>query len=117
MRDAFRESLLLGVVGLALIYTSSIYIEPEKATVEEIRPSWIGKNVIVQGKVTESFRSNETLSMKINDSTGTIKVVQFDSEKAPKPGETVEADGVVKMYRGKMELVAEKIIRINVSDR
>ena len=109
MNDIYRICILIGALGIALIYGSSIYIEPEKVNISEIEPSWSGKRVVISGEATGVSKVNESLFFDLNDSTGEVMVADFDSESKIEDGKEVRVQGRVTMYRGKLEIVAERI--------
>lgn len=109
MKSHYRYAVLLSITGLALIQLSSGYIQPEKVEISDIKPGWIGKKVTVDGTVTEPQRFNETLIFKLRDSTGEITVAEFRSDTELAGGENVSVTGTVKLYEGRMEIVADSV--------
>lgn len=110
-RSAYKICVFLAIIGLGIMYASSLYISPEKAIISEIDKSWSGKNVEISGKVISFSSSGKNIFMRLNDSTGDIKVVQFESEFSAKKGEKVNVTGTVELYQGELEIIAEEIQR------
>lgn len=111
MKNLFRICVILGAVGVALIYSSSIYIEPEKVNISEIEPQWNGRQVKVGGKAVQPYKSKGNLFFNLKDNSGKIKVAKFDADITLNKSESVNVSGRVKLYQGKLELVAENIER------
>lgn len=109
MKNHYRYAVLLSVVGLAFIHLSSSYIAPENVEANEIKPGWIGKKVTVDGTVHEPQKFNETLIFTLQDSTGSITVAEFRSDTELAKEENVTVTGTVKLYEGRMEIVADSV--------
>lgn len=109
MNEVYRLSLLIGALGIALIYGSSLYIEPEKVNSTEIKPSWSGKKVLLEGNATGVSSAGKHLFFDLEGSEGEIKVAEFESDTNMSSGEKVVVEGRVTMYQGNLEVVAEEI--------
>lgn len=108
-KQIFKISVFLAVIGLVLMYFSSLYLELDEVDAGEIETSWTGKNVKVTGNVTDFSRSDSTAFFDLNDGTGGIKVVDFDSDLELEEGSTVTVTGHVSVYRGQLEVIAKKV--------
>lgn len=91
------------------MYGASLYITVEEVDIGEIEKSWTGKNVIAVGNVTDYSRSGGHVFMTVKDRTGSIKVVNFDSEGGWKKGDRVKVLGHVEVYHGQLEIIAKEI--------
>lgn len=108
-KKAYKISIFLSVLGLTLIYASSLYLGMEKVEVSEIDKSSAGKTLEISGEVTSSRKTSGHLFLDVNDSTGEILVVQFDSKKNIDEGEKVNVTGHVSIYKGTLEVIAKEI--------
>ncbi|MFB6147689.1 MAG: OB-fold nucleic acid binding domain-containing protein, partial [Candidatus Nanohaloarchaea archaeon] len=54
-------------------------------------------------------RSGSTAFITLNDTTGEILVVDFDSQLQLEEGEKVNVTGRVSIYRGQLEVIAEDV--------
>lgn len=108
-RDLYKISLVMAVIGLSMMYASSLYIQIEEVNVSEIERSWQGKNVIVQGEAVNVTESEGHLFFDLKDEESSILIVDFDSIKEVSEGEKVEVTGKVEIYRGEIEIIAEQI--------
>lgn len=109
MKNLFRICILLGALGVVLIYVSSTYIETEKVNVSEIKPQWNGKKVEVRGTAKQPYKTKGNLFFSLEDSTGSIKVADFDSKSSVNESQNVNVTGRVTLYRGSLEIIAEEI--------
>ena len=109
MKNVFRICIILGIVGLTLIYASSVYIEPENVEVSEVKPQWNGKQVTVNGTVKQPFKTKGNLFFTLEDSTGTVKVAEFGSNRTLMPETAINVTGRVTLYRGNLEIIASSI--------
>ncbi|MFB6292241.1 MAG: exodeoxyribonuclease VII large subunit [Candidatus Nanohaloarchaea archaeon] len=108
-KTAYKASIFLAVIGITVMYASSLYLGIEEVAVGDIKKSWTGKNVKINGEVTGFHRSGSTAFIDINDSTGEILVVDFDSSEQVETGEKVNVTGHVSLYEGELEIIAKEI--------
>lgn len=108
-KDTYRISVFLAVIGLTLIYFSSLYLSLEKVAIGDIKKSWSGRNVKVEGNVTSFSKSSGHAFIDVEDSTGEILVVDFDSDLKLERGDTVTVTGHVEIYEGTLEIVAKEV--------
>lgn len=107
---AYKLSVFLAFVGLTAMYASSLYLDVEHVNIGDIEESWTGRNVKVSGEVTGFTRSGGHAFIDLNDSTGEILVVDFDSElEEVEKGEHLNVTGHVSLYEGELEIVAKEV--------
>lgn len=104
----YRLSVFFAVIGLTLMYGSSLYLDIEKVDIGDIESSWTGKNVKISGEITSYTKSDGNVFMDVNDTTGTILVVIFDTGKTFSEGEKVNVTGHVELYEGQLEIIAKE---------
>lgn len=110
MRNEYYISVFLGIVGLSAMTWASTHVEAADAEVAEVKPSWTGRVVSVEGNATDFGRSNGTVFFQLEDSTGSIDVVQFNSDIRELEG-SVAVEGEIAVYMGEMEIIAEEVVQ------
>lgn len=108
-RHIYYTCTILAVIGIGLIYGSSIYLEPKQAKINELQRNWQGQKILLEGNVTDFYTAKGHSFLKLKDSTAEIKVVDFNSERSLETGSTVEVEGRISMHKGKMEIIADEI--------
>ncbi len=108
-KTVYKISVFLALIGLTLMYASSLYIEVEETEIGKIEKSWTGRNVKINGNVTSFTKSGGHAFMDVEDVTGKIKVADFDSEISLSEGENIEVTGNVELYKGELEVIAQEI--------
>jgi DNA/RNA endonuclease YhcR with UshA esterase domain len=106
-----RLSLMAIVLGLAGIYLTILFTEPESVPLSDINDSLVGKIIATEGQIS-SFRISNTSTAFITlaDKGKEISVIKFNSaEEGFKKGEVVLVSGEVTKYQGKLEIVARQI--------
>ncbi len=112
--------LVFTISGILLLFLLVYFIEPEKLSVGQITEKSIGKPVITNGNVKSVFVSNGHLFIKLEGDKSAIDIIMFenDAKKFPevydiKQGFFIETHGKVALYRGELEIIAEKINILN----
>lgn len=108
-KQLYKISVFLSVIGLTLMYASSLYLEPETVNIEKIDQSQAGEVLAIKGTAANVTSTGSNLFMDIKDSTGSIMVVDFDSETSISEGAKVSVIGSVELYEGKLEIIAREI--------
>lgn len=108
-KTVYKISVFLAVIGLTLMYASSLYIETEKSDIGDIEKSWTGRTVKIEGNITSYSRSGGNAFMDVKDTSGSIFVVDFESDTDLEEGDRVEVTGNVELYEGELEVIAESI--------
>ena len=67
------------------------------------------KQVSVNGTVAQPYSSKGNLFFTLESQKGSIKVADFDSKTAVNSSEKVSVTGRVTLYRGSLEIIAERI--------
>ncbi len=105
-------SVLFSVIGLGIMYATSIYVEPPKVEVGSIDASWNGKPVILEGEVKDYSNVSSNIFIDLKDSTGRITVLMFESSIRLSEGDRIRTVGNVELYRGKVEVIADNITQL-----
>lgn len=108
-RQLYKISVFLSVIGLTLMYASSLYLEPETVEIKEIDKGQTGEVLAAKGTAANVSNSGNHLFMDLKDSTGSILVVDFDSQTSVSEDSTVTVIGNVELYEGELEIIAREI--------
>ncbi len=108
-QNLYRASVFLAVIGLTLMYGASLYLNLEQVDIGSIEKSWSGRNVRVNGEVTRFHSSEDTAFIDLEDSTGSILVVNFDNRLELEKGDSINVTGYVSIYEGEKEVIAREI--------
>lgn len=102
-----KIALICTIVGLVVLYFISSKIE-----IGDYKPSLlnknVGENVRLQGRITKITQSDNVASVEISQEIP-ITVVLFSGSNDLKEGDIVEIMGKVQEYKGKEEIIADKI--------
>lgn len=109
--------LLCTILGLGLLYAGVHFAEARVTDIGNIGEDDEGTLVSVSGEVQSRYYTGEHLFFTLADGIGKIKVVIFESSMSRlrvNPGEItngmeMEVEGIVKKYRGELEIVPERI--------
>lgn len=108
-RQLYKISVFLSVIGLTLMYASSLYLEPETVEIENIDESQAGEVLAIKGTAVNVTSTGSNLFMDVKGSTGNIMVVNFDSEASISEGASISVIGNVELYEGELEIIAREI--------
>ena len=111
MKDStlLKISLIWSTIGIFLLLFISEYTEPPKVKINNLEEN-LGKKVTIEGKVL-SFNSKQKVTfIEVEDNTGKINVITFDKINTIRKNTKVKITGKVELYKGNLELVANKII-------
>lgn len=108
-KQLYKISVFLSVIGLTLMYASSLYLEPGKVEVKDIDRSRTGEVLEVEGTAVNVTRSGGHLFMDLKDSNESIMIADFDSESSVSDGDSISVIGSVELYEGKLEIIAREI--------
>lgn len=110
MNDKFliKVSFVCSLLGLLLLFIVTSFIEADEIKISEIDNNE-DKDVVVRGKVI-SIKNFDNLAIVEIAEIKSVNVVVFDKKLINfKSGENVVVSGEVKDYKGKLEIVADKI--------
>ncbi|MFB6208361.1 MAG: hypothetical protein ABEJ69_03355 [Candidatus Nanohaloarchaea archaeon] len=109
MRDIYRLSVVLAVIGLGLMSVAAVKMQPEEMSADDIDESMVGKPVKLNGTIHDYYTDDETEFFELHDETGSIKVVNFDPRQRKGLGHPITVTGEVSLYKGELEVVAREI--------
>ena len=108
-KKAYKISIFLAVIGLTLMYASTLYIRPAEVEVGEIKSAWSGKKVIATGEATNTYNGESRTEFLLKQDNSTVKVVKFNPEKEVAAGQRLEVQGTVNVYNGNLQIQASNI--------
>ncbi len=116
-KQLMKASLAMAIVGITGLAAIAYYIEPPEAAINTISDSYLGKVISVKGITSDVSKSRdvqdrETLFFTLSDSTGLIKVVDFNSKLILEDGDVVSVIGKISFYKDAYEIIAESINKI-----
>ncbi len=106
-----KDKLLLtalAVTGLFTMYQAA-GVPPEKIKISKIDRSMAGQKVTVTGKIQELAKAEKTLFFDLENGTNQIPAVSFRENMLVTEHQEVKASGKITIYRGRTELVVNKI--------
>ena len=113
----FRKLALgIGIAGILLLAAMSAATKPLEVSIPEINGGMLQKKVSTEGIVKNRFYSKNTLLFELADGKSIKAVVFSPTEKELKEIENsavIRIEGTVQEYKGKIEIVAEKVKRID----
>ena len=114
-------ALACSVLGLAILYGSSILLEQSSvpASISTLSLDYVGSSAKVCGNITEARATKGAVFLTLDDGTGSIRLVVFNNTHtnqsiyATKKGGTLCAFGQTQEYppgSGEIELVGRKVV-------
>lgn len=114
--NIIKLCLLFSVIGLVSLFLITQFEEVENIPIGKIDESHMGQMVKVNGEVTDKYVSKDGhLFFDLTENGNNIKIVLFNNklnDLGLKPEEIkgkIEIIGIVKKYKGEMEILPEKI--------
>ena len=106
----FKTALFVSIAGLILLFVFSSAAEIKEIKISEISRENLEEKIKTKGTVTEFIQKKNVNFIEIDNSS--LQVVYFD-EIELKKGDSIEVIGQVKLYKGKLEVVADEIKKIS----
>lgn len=110
-KTLLRISLVITIIGLVfLFFYTQEYEIPKVTSLETIPPE---EKVMVQGVIKKMSTSEKTIFMEISgQQLITMDVIAFPEEEPYlQEGDDVKIQGTVETYKGKKEIIADKIVK------
>lgn len=106
-------SLIFSIAGIALLYFLSTLSQPVMIELYEI-PEYEGKQVIVEGIVTEHHTTSYGSQIITIESDNATVIVFAEVETSVEYGDIIQATGKVQKYKGDWEIVVsnERFVKI-----
>jgi len=105
-----RISLLLSLAGLAAMSLIASNMNIDKTAIGSITPGDIGRTLKACGEVENKFTSkNGHTFFSLNDNTGKIKVVIFNSTKTEVKANQACVTGRIDLYQGEIEIITKEV--------
>ena len=105
---------LIALVGVMLLYYFSQGSGASQMKIGELGYKNIGEKVEARGIIRSAKLSGKTCLMDfcetVSNESSCIAVVSFDRDYTKQAGYGARVTGEVQLYKGKLEIVAEKVI-------
>ena len=112
--NIFKTSLIISLLGILILLIYSENITLPTKNIQNITKKDIDKQVKVIGQVTRLTDLPGLMILNIKDNTEQMTVVVFKEEKLNiNKNDFLEIQGKVAEYRGELEIIAEKIIKLS----
>lgn len=108
-KNLFKISLLCSLIGILIILIISERLETPAIKISEINSELLEKQVKISGNITNILQYPGIFIISVKDSTGEIKVVTFEENIQLEKGLAVEIEGIIKKYKGSLEIEAKQI--------
>jgi len=101
-------ALIVSLVGMFSLILLAEFSELERVNIIGLE-SRVGQRVVVSGEVVRATQKSENNFFEVWDGTGEITVVAFGEMSKLKKGSEIEVQGKVAIYKGELEVIADKI--------
>ncbi|MCX6815355.1 MAG: exodeoxyribonuclease VII large subunit [Candidatus Aenigmarchaeota archaeon] len=99
--------LIITVIGIIFLFVVA-NLQIEEVSIGNISNKDVGKVVAITGSVEGFYSKTGNIFFTLNDNTGNISVVMFNSDLSL-VGKSVAVTGKVSLYKSKIEVIADKI--------
>jgi len=106
--DIVHACIILAVLGLGVIHISQSFIQTDRVEIGSIDRTWIGNSVSINGSISSVYSTNETVFLSVEDSSGSITVVDFDGANYS-TGSDIETTDYVKVCQNKLDIITDEI--------
>jgi hypothetical protein len=103
-------SLIITFAGIVALLILSYYDKIPEKNFNEITSSYTGSAMKVQGTVKQVYTHNSSISLKL-EQTCLMDVTIFEKDQNYTVGDNLAVTGTVQEYNGKMEILADKIVK------
>ena len=101
-------SLFVASLGIIILLLLAFYDEIPQKSINDITAKDIDTRIKIYGVIKQIYTGNQSMTLKLEQQC-TIDVFVFDKNQNLSVGDSVNVDGVVQEYKGKKEIVANKI--------
>lgn len=102
----------LAVAGLSLMYQAA-GLQPETVGMGELERSMVGEKVTVKGEIANLSTVEGTTFFTLESDEEKVPAVMFRKGKLLLEDQKVKASGRVTIYRGKTEIIVNRIRKID----
>ena len=107
--DLVKLSFAVSIIGMVLLVGIDYFYQIEPSKIKDITLNEVGKEIIIQAKITKAVVKNENLFLEVKDDSGSIEAVVFKVKEKVRKGDVVEIEGKVTKYKGNLEVVVAKL--------
>lgn len=111
-KTLIKICLAWSCIGILILIGFALFTEPKPVKISELNEK-IGKTIIIQGEVLKASYKEKASFLDVADGSGNISVVLFAKpENKTIQGDVVQVKGIVKLYKGDLEIVADEVLCI-----
>jgi hypothetical protein len=103
-------ALTVAMFGTIFLLILSYYDKIPEKNFNEITSKDVGSRVKVQGTIKQIYLNNNSMSIKLKQEC-LMDIFLFDKNQNLSINDSINVDGTVQEYNGKMEIMADKIAR------
>jgi DNA/RNA endonuclease YhcR with UshA esterase domain len=106
---------------LPVAATNATTVPRAKTAIGEIKGDWIDRVVTISGTIASSDNIGSGQKLHVQDGTGDIQVILWEnvlgglSASEFRPGRVIAVTGPVKRYRGRIEIVPDKVGNVKLT--
>jgi len=111
-KDLRTISIICSLLGLIILFFVSKNLESVRTNIGKITIDDVGKRLRVCGNITSTHSSKGHVFFDLEDSTGNIDIVVFNSTKIDQEFEKNQQIcilGTVTEYKSSLEIIADKV--------
>ena len=105
-----KTSLIISLLGIAILLFLSRTLEPRTIKLADIASSMPEQLVKIEGMVVASKNYEKITVLAVDDGTGKIDAVAYGLGNENLTGKNVRIIGKIREYNKKLEIEAEKIV-------
>ncbi len=113
-RQLFHFALCIALLGIIALYVVAEKIESDTVRIDDITDEFLGKKVTLSGTIQKItvLEKMTLITIAQKGSVSTMLVVVFDPLSDIFQGDVIKVSGTVKEYKGRLEVVAERIEKV-----
>ncbi|MCK4521507.1 MAG: hypothetical protein KAU20_02955 [Nanoarchaeota archaeon] len=104
-----KISLVCSLSGIFILFLLFSFIDVDERKINSISEADLEEDAKVTGVVMDIMELEDAVIIEVGQ-LNKINVIVFDSEVSVKKGDYVEVSGVIEEYKGKLEIIADRIV-------
>ena len=108
-KQLLRISLSIAIIGIVALFFLAQNIEADIVEIDTITDEFIDQKVTVNGEIKELKVLDDMTMITVKGEISSILVVVFEPLNDLEVGNDVLVSGTVKDYKGKLEIVADRV--------
>ncbi len=108
-----KVCITMFLIIFVLIYLIEKNHKKEIILISKIDQKYIEKNIKIQGKIVKQTINKNTLFFTLKDNSSQINIIAFKTNKTLEKNKVFIIEGKVTTYDKKLEIIANKIEKLN----